>query len=274
MYEKNILTNVVQKIKVNEDIRSAIIDQLSTMKKIHSVIAYAVVKNQVMKGWEIHYNISQSKKFNTLRQADYLSELITHVEGTKDITKSGVIYYKQPLLEILILQFNPLVKKLAKEQKEHWEQLEYDDLYQMCRLCMCNLYYKGYYLHKGLISRTFNNYVLQHIYKDRNKPDVISLDQEYSKHDDDERVTIADMIPDIYQVYKREDEEDDIVEQQILKEMREIVIDYIGPRQYDQLLREYGNKSTTAWSRKLMQQIKARLFELGINRKSFNKYHN
>ena len=153
------------------------------------------------------------------------------------------------------------------------EFLEMEDLIQMCNLVISDLYYKGYYIHKQLIRRAYINYVLMHIRKDKNRVQIISLDQPYNKSDNDNTLRIADMIPDINASNELSDKEDEEVQKRILLEVKDIVIDFIGPRQYDQLLREYSNKQTTNWSRKLMQTIKAHLFEMGISNKSFNKYY-
>ena len=95
----------------------------------------------------------------------------------------------------------------------------------------------------------------------------------YHKSDDDCNVTIADMVPDTKLLDEQDDKENEEVMTQIITEVKDIIIDLIGPRQYDQLLREYANKQTTPWSRKLMYTIKAKLFDMGITIKSFNKYY-
>jgi hypothetical protein len=163
---------------------------------------------------------------------------------------------------------------LTKFQQQNWQFLEFEDLLQMCRLVLCDLYYKGYYIHKNVLAISFNNYVLMHIRKQKNRPEIISLEQKYEKTSDSNAITIADMIPDTEQLNKQYDEEIKEVDDRILREMKELVIDYIGQRQYDQLLREYSNKQTTNWSRKLMQTIKIHLFKIGISSKDFDRYYN
>ena len=273
MYERNELTNVVQKIKVGNDIQDAIFKQLARVNRVHSYIVYACRSGDNIVGWKIVYNVSQNNVLNTIEPLT-IAEVVLEQISKYDASKStNVVCYAQPPLDLLILQYGPLVNKLAKEQHDKWKWLEYEDLVQMCVLCICELYCKKYYIHKSLLRRTFNNYVLMHIRKDKDKPVMLSLEQRFAKSDDDKDVTIADTIPDQRQIEALEQEELDAVEQQILEEMKGIIIDLVGPRQYDQLLREYGSKSTTPWSRKLMQKIKAHLFNLGISRKSFDKYY-
>lgn len=275
MFKRNEIINLVQYIPVDypKTIQSALSEQLSKVKKIHSVIVYNLFEDGEHTGWEVRYNIAQDNKLNDLFAGDVVNNVSsTMVRNAYKVTER-VNCFMQSNLDTIIRSRKPLIIKLAKEMQEQWTYLEMEDLIQMCNLVICDLYYKGYYIHKNLIRRSFINYVLMHIRKNKNKPDIVSLDQEFSKSDNDDVICVKDTIADTQQMYDEEDKDNGEVEQQILNEMREVVIDIIGQRQYDQMLREYGNKQTTAWSRKLMQTIKAKLFELGINAKSFNKYY-
>lgn len=274
MYQKNIVTNIAQYISIDSNVEVAVKDMLKDVGNINSFIVYGKYDDDRLEGWQIHYNVSQNAKFNVIKVDDVLNKLSNELYKSINGEKKYVICHMQPPVELLIKLFKPLIIKLAKEQNERWQYLEMEDLIQMCNLVICDLYYKGYYIHKQLIRRAYINYVLMHIRKDKNKPTVMSLHQEYNKSDDDERVTLEDMIPDTSMVDGINDKYDCEVNKKVLEEVKEIVIDFIGRRQYDQLLREYGNKSTTNWSRKLMTTIKAHLFEMGINIKSFNKYYN
>ena len=273
MRKDNKILNISQSLSCDDDIETSLLTVLTELEPINSFIVYRVMKDNELTGWNITYNVSQNNDYNTLSKDDVLNCIMKNIKRP-DAASKRVVCYLQPPVELLIKLYKPLIIKLAKEQHQHWNKLEMEDLIQMCNLVICDLYYKGYYIHKALIRRAYINYVLMHIRKERNKPIVISLNQEYSKTDDDDRVTIADMIADDEQLNKMEDKYDKEVEVKILTELKEIVMDYIGPRQYDQLLREYSNKSTTNWSRKLMMSIKAHLFEMGINNKSFTKYYN
>lgn len=277
MYDRNEMTNIVQHLNlpVDKNYKDKVYDELKKLKRINSYIIYAQYFLGMLTGIEIHYNVSQKSKYNTLRLVGTYAKICNQIdEFLNNPTGKTVVGYGQADLTFLIKQFEPLILKLSKEQKQRWQYLEFEDLTQMCSLVICDLYYKGYYIHKRLIYRAFNNYVLMHIRKDKSRPEIISLEQEYSKSDDDSKLTIKDMIPDVEALNKEEDEYNYEIECKILDEMKSIVIDIIGPRQYDQMLREYTNKQTTNWSRKLMQTIKAKLYDLGINAKSFNKYYN
>lgn len=275
MYEQNLLNCITKQVPANEqEIKNSISKTLRKLGPVFSYVIYAEYDKNVLKGYTVRFNISQNDRFNVLSpfktSKNILKKIFDHMRNP---VKKYVVGYKQPPLDLLIKLFNPLVQKLSHEQNQRWSFLEYDDLCQMCRLVMSDLYYKGYYIHKRLLYRAFNNYVLMHIRKDKCKPEVYSLEQEWSKRDDDDYVTLADMIPDTKLLEDLEDRDNNEVENRILDEMRGIIVDFIGQRQYDQLLREYGNKSTTPWSRKLMVKIKAHLFEMGINGKSFKKYY-
>ena len=49
------------------------------------------------------------------------------------------------------------------------------------------------------------------------------------------------MLPDYNAIYEEQDKEDAEEHEQIIAEERNIVKEMIGERQYDQLVREYGN---------------------------------
>lgn len=271
MYERNELTCIKQTVKLTDDIYDKITKQLNEIDYIYSYIVYKKYKDGEHVGWKIRYNISANSKFNTIDTELLPSKIVTCILNTINNDKIHVIGYEQPDLSLMLRLYNPLIKTLAKEQHDRWQFLEMEDLRQMCRLVICNLYYSKYYLHKHLIARCFNNYVLMHIRNNKDRPTILSLDQTFKS--DDENMRIADIVSDNSMEIEQEEKDCKEIEDTILREMKEIIIDYIGPRQYDQLLREYKNKQTTIWSRKLMQQIKAHLFELGINKKSFTKYY-
>lgn len=274
MRKENKILNFEQIIKVGDDVANEIRKMFNNIGRVNSAVVYGEYDNGVLKAFRIKYNVSQCDDYNTIECIPFVRHVINELGKLSPNDEKYVICYMQPPLDMLVKLYKPLVLKLAKEIHQYWQHLEMEDLIAMCNLVICDLYYKGYYVHKSLIRTSYINYVLMHIRKDKNKPTMISLDQEYSKTDDDDKVTVADMIADTSMVDELEDKYDCEVNSRVLQEVKEIVIDFIGPRQYDQLVREYGNKSTTAWSRKLMTTIKAHLFEMGINVKSFSKYYN
>lgn len=204
----------------------------------------------------IQLNISSVPLYNTI-------ELKTAVDGIEKIcvnelaNKTGkkVIGYKQPPIEIMLEAYDNLVLKLAKTAAMHWQQLEYEDLCQTCRLVMCNLYNKGYYLNKSLVEKSFNNAVLCSIRKDKMKPIIISFES-LLDNKDDSNLSIKDTL--INQDLENEnyDKENDNWNIDILKELQIVLGALITQRQLDQLLREYSTKNVTPLSAKKIQTIK------------------
>ena len=58
---------------------------------------------------------------------------------------------------------------------------------------------------------------------------------------------------------------------EIFKEVRDVLVDMIGPRQFEQLFRDYSKGHTTTWSRRKMVSIKTKFEQEGLTRNAFNK---
>ena len=227
---------------------------------IYSYLVYAEYENKVLTGWTIKYMISQDEQYNTLNVSDIVAQIAADIiKDNNSIKKSYVIGYKQPPLEILCELFDPLMQKLAYNQHVRWPKLEQDDLLQMCRLTMCVLYSKGYYINRRLLEQSFYNTVLMHLRKERNAPIFLSLSDPIQLGEGN--ASIEDTLPDYDEIYEEQDKEDEEEYQQILKEEQQIVVEMIGQRQYDQLVREYGNKCTTNRGQRQVARIKGKLKE-------------
>ena len=129
---------------------------------------------------------------------------------------------------------------------------------------MCILYKKGYYIHKHLLEKSFINYVLMSLRKERDKPSLVSLNDVFSKSEGQDDLTFADTLIDYNELYEQQDKEDEEEYQQILNEERKNVIDIIGERRYSQLVREYGNNMTTGSGRMAVQKVKQKLRKDGL----------
>lgn len=270
--------NVLHKVSLtisaslsDDAIEELIRQSLDGIDTIYSYLIYAKYKNDKLTGWLIEYNFSQIEKYNTLICQSIISELTESILSNRNAVQS-VVAYKQPSIELMVELYKPLMSKLALEQCERWTELEYDDAFSMCQLTMLKLYKKGYYVHKQLLKRSFENYVLMELRHSRNKPEIISLEQTIFSDGDSEPLSLADMLPDKDAELKREQKEEEEVFNAIFEEVKEIIVEFIGERQFEQLLRDYGNKHTTPWSRKKMQQIKEKLKKLGITWESFRRY--
>lgn len=267
---ENITNKLVQRISVNhtdEEIKSQLHAVLDELETIYSYLIYAKYKEEKLVCWQIEYTISQTDKYNTLHSCIVVDEIFAILKESNEKKVSNVIGYKQPSLDIQIQLFEPLINKLALKQTQRWPQIEYEDACQICRMTMLNLYRKGYYLHPTLVERCYNNDILSSIRKDKNKPEIISIDKVVHHDGDNTPLTIGDMLPD---TQAEEDAEEFI--QLVFGQVKEIIVELIGERQFEQLMRDYGNKHTTSWSRKKMQQLKDKFKQMGINWESFNRY--
>lgn len=274
----NVLIKLVQTIpavKNEELIRVTTLTMLENTDKIYSYIVFKKDDTFV-----IQCNISQTERYNTLTVDDVVNDIINIIlnyeEINNDILAKGVLGYKQPPLELMLEAYDPLVNKLAMQQSEHWKQYERCDLCQICRMVMINLYRKGYYLHKELIRKCFINELLLEMRNDKYKPTVMSLDDVFYKPitSGSEDLTFADIIKDTSEELVEQEKRISEAEMLIFNELKDIIVDLIGIRQWNEFYRDYVNKHTTAWSRKTLMKIKNHLATLGLTRGKFNdKYY-
>lgn len=272
---ENITNKLVQRISVNhtdEEIKSQLHTVLDELETIYSYLIYAKYKAEKLVCWQIEYTISQTDKYNTLHSCIVVEEIFAILKESNEKKVSNVIGYKQPSLDIQIELFEPLINKLALKQTQRWPQIEYEDACQICRMTMLNLYRKGYYLHSTLVERCYNNDILSSIRKDKNKPEIISIDKVVHNDGDNTPLTIGDMLPDTQAEEDAEQKDAEEFIQLVFGQVKEIIVELIGERQFEQLMRDYGNKHTTSWSRKKMQQLKDKFKQMGINWESFNRY--
>ena len=273
----NVLQKVSHRISVDrqiEDVGQLISTALQEVGNIYSFIVYEKYTDDKLSHWIIDYSISQSEEYNTLspeRVSARVTKILTDRKLQKD--KRNVIGYEQPSIDLMVKLFEPLVKKLVSEQLKRWKYLEYDDLYQMCMLDMVKLHKLNYYLHPTLLRRAFNNSVLMHIRKNKNAPMTISLYDTSPNNKDGDNIKVQDTVPDYRAEYKMERIVEMDAELKETEDKRNVIIDLIGQRQYDQLVREYGNGMTTTQSRHAVFRLKEKLHKQGINSKMFYIHH-
>lgn len=268
----NVLIKLVQNVPVtkNEVVIHLSLDNV--LKNVDKVYSYIVFKQDE---FVVQFNISQTDKYNTLLPKTIITNIVKIIQEW-DGNKTGIIGYGQPTIDIILEAFDPLVNKLAYKQAEHWKQYEHCDLCQICRLIMIQLYNKGYYLHKSLIEKSFVNEILVQIRKDRYKPVILSIQDVFYKPiaSGSENLIFADIITDESQEIAEKEEQIREAEHLIFEEIKDIIIDLIGIRQWNEFYRDYTNGHTTAWSRKIMLKIKNHLNTLGLTRGKFNdKYY-
>jgi hypothetical protein len=272
--KENILHKVSQKLSSDlsdKEIFEQLLSLLNKLDKIYSYLIYANYKDDELTEWQIDYTFSQVDKYNTLSTIDVIDDIILSIHNSRNSNKR-IVGYKQPAVELMMELYSPLMNKLVLEQCHKWNELEYDDAMSICKLTMMNLYSKGYYIHKYLLRKSFENSVLMELRKNKNKPEILSLEQLIFSDGRNEPITIADVIADDSIELENEQLEEEEFIQNVFNEVKEILVDYMGERQFNQFLRDYGNKHTTNWSRKKMQQVKDKFKRLGITWKSFDKY--
>lgn len=240
--------------------------------RIYSYIVY-YEETEERKNYSVRYMVSQTDSNNTIDTVEAAAEILQIISDDRKERKY-VIGYHQPPLEKLIALYQPLVRKLAKIQHDHWRQLEYEDLCQICNMSIVELYNKGYYIHKSLVEKTFKNAVLMELHRYSKEPVCTSLEQAFNGTDDLEKLTLSDVLADNDELLYEQDKEIYESKMWTYDEVKAIIIGLIGPRQFDQLLRGYGSKSADPTVRRTMQRVKAHFARLGITKKELNnKYY-
>lgn len=271
---KNVLTKF--KVRVNKELTGdqiceALIQSLVNVDNVYSYILYADYDKDGLQGFSVEFLVSQTESYNTIKQedivADAAAKMLKHIKSEQ---QRYVIGYKQPPLDKLLELYEPLVQSLAAKQQEYWQHLEYEDLCQMCRLCICTLYKAGYYIHRQLVQRAFSNDVLMSIRKEKFHDKPLSLNRNVRY--DDEKVELMDLIPDTSMTQELEQQYDDEDDLRILKEKRDLIIEEVGQRQYDQLVKAYAFGNTDAMSRSTVNRLKRKFAQLGITENTFQRY--
>lgn len=249
-------------------IDSFVWDLVRNKKKVYSYSLYAE-EGPEGKSYRLEVLYSMIERYNTINISTIVERVSLAIAKDNE-PSSKLIGYKQPPLEILIRAYEPLIINLAKRQHEHWREIEIEDLQQMCRLVICILYNSGYYIHKKLIVKTFNNYVLQYLKHERYRPTIVSLDEPIKAKG--ENLTVKDVIKDDDYEQKIQDEEDYEENLTFLNEFRSLVIQEIGERSYEQLLKQYSNKSTDAWGQKTVYRLKGKFHKRGSLKRIKQRY--
>lgn len=253
----NILYKIKETFDKTTDLKD--IEQVLDMLLEDKIYSYIVINNDDIK---CQFMMCVKDKYNTLSKQNVLQDII------KALSNNDRKVFGQPSLDIMIEMYEPYIRKLAHEQYEHWQFLEYDDLLQMCYLSLVKLYRKGYYLNNLILRTTYIRDVLLSIRKLRTDYTVISVEDKYGE---DESLSIKDILEDTNysnDIYDKEHLEEILY---IFNEMKDIIIEMIGERRFDQLFREYKDKTTTASTRQTLNRIKRELASNNITMNSFRK---
>ena len=274
---RNDLINVridLQKDMSEEQMRDTLYKMLHRFTYIYSYIIYD--KDNM---YRVVALVSQTLPYNTLHIDNVIDNVIDSICNEHDLTlqlSQNVIGYEQPPLEILLETYKPLIYKLSLQQYHMWPQVELEDLIQMCNLRICVLYQQGYYIHKNLLSRSFANAVLMFLRPEKYKPQTVSLDEISKGKDDETSVNIAETIEDEHaneEMNNVLDEVDGITfEDLVNQECKQIVLEFISPRTYDQWMIEYNTKTVSRQTASQVNALKSKLKMLGITRKNIADY--
>lgn len=257
---------------VESEVKEAIAEDF-----LYSYLVYAKCDDYgILTNYVIKLMVSETEKYNTISYRSAVSQILDCIDMYKDyMGTTKIIGYKQPPLDLMVTLYEPLMQKMCRKMQEYWTHYEFEDLLQICRVCMVDLYNKGYYIHKHLLWTTFKNEILMQVKPMKNNITIISLYEQCNETDsDDKKLSIIDTLRDTEEELRQEEESIREGNVQIFEEVKDIIIDLVGPRQFDMLFRDYSRKHTTAQSRKLLIKIKTHLKELGITLGQMNdKYH-
>lgn len=271
---KNVVFEVSQTIPSQlpkENILQQLNIALQELPKIYSYLVYANYKDSALVSWTIRYSINETQQYNTLQNTVVIADVYNILLSDKKTTKR-VIGYKQPSFEIMLELYTPLIRTLAKRACSEWTSLEYEDAVSICHLTMLKLYKKGYYLHKYLLEKSFRNEILMSLRKTRYAPEILSLEEIMYDSGDDNRITLIDMLEDTNLTIEQEERDRQEQIHRVFMKMKDFIVDMIGERRFDQLYREYSNKTVSHASAMTMQRIKNELKKLGIDKSIFGGF--
>lgn len=248
---------------------------LASITKISSCAVKAIYIDNTFKYLQIKFYTFQNREYN---EVDYNSE-VTKICGIIEqfdetlFCDSRYIYFNQSSLTSIDNAYAPFMYHLALSLHDNWEQIEVDDLYQMCRLCLCQLYNKGYCVHPGLIKKTFINHVLYTLRKDHRNSDIklISIEKLLPTANNKSDLTIGDTIEDeVYNERRDKAEHDEIIES-VFEIVNKVIIPEIGERRYKQLITAHRNKCANGSQRMLIIRIRKLLAKKGYDIEWFHK---
>lgn len=237
MYIRNELLKFIIIVDKKDSLLEVLTKVLST---ISTVYAYKLFDLQGT--WKVEWLISKQKDYNTIK----VSDMLDNICNVPLLHKAPLVTFAQPSIGLMIKLYEPLVHRLALMQVQAW-QMEYDDAAQICRMVILQLYNKGYFVHKRLIIKAYNNA----IYTICNKK-LQEVDTVYSCDLTKDEQEMIENIP-------NETITDEFDLQEDITQKRQIVIAQIGQRQYDEYLRQFNNNNVTNATRNALLKIQRKL---------------
>lgn len=219
---------------------------------------------------------SATDEYNTIDKFLVKDDIITKIiDYIITLSDAKCIAFGQPPLDLIILLYKPMLDKMADKINVQWPRYEHEDLVSIGYYSIVKLYKQGFYLNKALIWTTFNNEVLLENRKRRNEPDFLSLDTSMKRDVkiDDEELTYGDLMKDETYEEEKEQEDEQQLEKYVFDEVKSIIIDKIGQRQWDRLWRDYSKEHTSVATRQCMNRLKGYFKELGLTRQDFVNHY-
>lgn len=276
--KKNDILYFQQTIDEDESEESILQKIDAICEEVPQVYSYTIAVNRGENvSYVINYGLSENDRYNTITKEDIKEGVINTVRTDRENNGKYIIGHKQPPLELMIELYEPLVQKLARIQCSRWRFLEYEDVCQICRMTIVILYNKGYFIHKRLLYTAFNNAILQEVKTLASTVDFVSIDSKIDNTgvEDMDKIRLIDTIRDTDAEEAEMDEEEREIRDSTFKDVRDLLVEMMGYRQFQQFYNDYAKGHTTPWSRRKMQTIKTAFEQKGLTRQSFNnKYGN
>lgn len=238
--------------------------------KVYSYIVYNK-KDKSMEdsidAWRIVYFISDASTYNSINMYNKAIDIALTI--VTDTLQSNVVCYKQPNIDIIVEVFKPLIKNICHNFVKKWPILEYQDAYQSCMYCLIILKNKNYYLHRNLINKVCINKLLSLVKPYKNTPLLVSFDDLYTISDNDKSINLLDVIPDTNEIIEKEDTLNAYSWLTIYEELKELLIEKIGPRRFERLFNAYGLQKGCNTAAHDLRYVKQFLQSEGITFDSF-----
>ena len=218
----------------------------------------------------VKLNIHKNDKFNGVKLSDTIKSIVDHILLSSANKDNSIVYYVQSGLDVLDRMYEPLMMSLAKDMHSNWgKYIDYEDLFQMCRLTLCKLYKAGYYIHKSALKQAFIHDVIVAMRSHVHDPILVGL---YDNITDEGNGTISEELPDTALDNTKQDEDETDTMLSIFNTVKPLIIDAIGERRFKILMLNIENKTVDAADRMLIyNKIRKRLGRNGYNLQWFKK---
>lgn len=245
----------------NEELTTFLRTISEKYSKIYSYIMYCKFDGKPTR-WKLQILIADNSQYNVIDIKTISKDIFDSIAQSKtlNIEKcTKAISYKQPTLDIMLIVYDPLIRKLVSNKVAEWPMLEYDDALQICYYALLKLYNKKYYIHKYLLIKAFNNEILMYLRKYKNMPLILSLDELRTLKQDNGEVHLIDAIIDDKFQQQFERTEDKEVDNKVFCKIKRIIISATSERQFDELFNAYTNKCVRPDLAIKLQRIKHKL---------------